>query len=114
MMDTVRRLEREFGLGHAVVLGAGGTIAASIFVLTGAVAERLGPVSVALFIVLGVLNVSIALNYAELATTYPVTGGALTYVREAYGTGMLAFLVGSLDTLSGAFYGALSAGCLTT
>jgi amino acid transporter/nucleotide-binding universal stress UspA family protein len=108
-MDEVRRLEREFGLGHAILLGAGGTIAASIFVLTGAVAERLGPASVALFIVLGVLNVSVALNYAELATTYPVTGGALTYVRKAYGNGLLAFLVGSLDTLSGTFYAALSA-----
>lgn len=106
---TVRRLEREFGLMHAIMLGTAGTIAASVFVLTGHVAGRMGPASIAVLVVLGLLNSSIALNYAELGTTYPVTGGALTYVREAYGTGLLSFLVGSLDSLSSAFYGALSA-----
>lgn len=108
-MGKVRRLERELGLGHTIMLGTAGTIAASVFVLTGPVAERMGPASVGMLIVLGLLNLSIALNFSELSTTYPVTGGALTYVREAYGAGLLAFLVGSLDCLSGAFYGALSA-----
>lgn len=108
-MNTVRRLERELGLGHTIMLGTAGTIAASIFVLTGPVAERMGPASVGVLLLLGILNISVALNFSELSTTYPVTGGALTYVREAYGTGLLAFLVGSLDCLSGAFYGALSA-----
>ena len=108
-MPKVRRLERELGLGHTIMLGTAGTIAASVFVLTGPIAERMGPASVGVLIVLGLLNLSIALNFSELSTTYPVTGGALTYVREGYGAGLLAFLVGSLDCLSGAFYGALSA-----
>jgi len=104
-----RRLERELGLGHAIMLGSAGTIAASVFVLTGHLAERMGPSSVIVLIILGLLNFSIAFNYAELGTTYPVTGGALTYVREAFGKGLLSYLVGSLDCLSGAFYAALSA-----
>lgn len=108
-MTSVRRLEREFGLLHVIMLGTAGTISASVFVLTGHVAGRMGPASVVLLVTLGLLNTSIALNYAELGTTYPVTGGALTYVREAYGAGLLSFLVGSLDCLSGAFYAALSA-----
>jgi len=37
------------------------------------------------------MTLSIALNYCELATTYPVTGGAMTYVEEGYGNGLLMF-----------------------
>jgi amino acid transporter/nucleotide-binding universal stress UspA family protein len=55
------------------------------------------------------MTLSIALNYCELATTFPVTGGAMTYVGEAFGKGWLMFLVGSLDCLSSTFYAALSA-----
>ena len=57
----------------------------------------------------GVLTYSIAVNYCELATSFPETGGAMTYVREAYGGGLLSFLVGSMDCLSSVFFAALSA-----
>lgn len=106
---TVRRLKRELGLGQVLMLGTAGAIAAEIFVLTGHVAGMVGPAAVLVLLVVGVLNFAIALNYAELGTTYPVTGGAMTYVQEAHGNGLLAFLVGSLDCLSSAFYAALSA-----
>jgi amino acid transporter/nucleotide-binding universal stress UspA family protein len=91
------------------MMGVSGTIAAEVFVLTGHVAGMSGPAGVLVVLAVGILSVAFALNYAELATTYPVTGGALTYVREAYGSGLRSFLVGSLDSLSSAFYAALSA-----
>ncbi len=91
------------------MLGTAGTIAAEIFVLTGHAAAMAGPSAVLAMALAGLLSYSIAFNYSELATTYPVTGGALTYVREAYGSGLLAFLVGTLDCLSSTFYSALSA-----
>ncbi len=91
------------------MLGTAGTIAAEIFVLTGHAASRSGPAAVLAILIGGLLSYSIALNYAELATTYPVTGGAMTYVREAWGTNFLSFVVGSLDCLSSTFYAALSA-----
>ena len=103
-----RRLKRALSLPQVLMLGIAGTIAAEIFVLTGHVAGRAGPASVLALLVIGALNASFALNYSELATTYPVTGGALTYVREAYGSGLRSFLGGSLDSLSSAFYAALS------
>lgn len=106
---TKRRLKRQLGLAQAVMLGTAGTIAAEIFVLTGHVAGMAGPASVLALLLVGLLSYSLALNYCELGTTYPVTGGALTYVREAWGTGLLAYLVGSLDCLSSTFYSALSA-----
>jgi basic amino acid/polyamine antiporter, APA family len=104
-----RRLKRQLGLGQVVMLGTAGTIAAAIFVLTGHTAGMVGPASVLALLVIGILSYSIALNYCELGTAFPVTGGAMTYVREAFGTNLLSFLVGSLDCLSSTFFSALSA-----
>ena len=91
------------------MLGTAGTIAAEIFVLTGHAAGIAGPEAVLALVLGGVLTLSIALNYCELATTYPVTGGAMTYVGQGFGNGLIMFLVGSLDGLSSTFYAALSA-----
>jgi len=104
-----RTLKRQLGLVHVIMLGAAGTIAAEIFVLTGHAAAISGPAAMLAIIIGGFLSYSIALNYSELATVYPETGGALTYVREAWGKGLLAFLVGSMDSISSTFYCALSA-----
>jgi len=104
-----RKLKRQLNLMQVIMLGTAGTIAAEIFVLTGHVAKIAGPESVLALALGGLLTLSIALNYCELATTFPVTGGAMTYVGEAFGKGWLMFLVGSLDCLSSTFYAALSA-----
>ncbi len=104
-----RKLRRQLNLLQVIMLGTAGTIAAEIFVLTGHAAGIAGPDAVLAIIIGGVLSLSIALNYCELATTYPVTGGAMTYVKEAFGNNLVMFLVGSLDGLSSTFYAALSA-----
>jgi amino acid transporter len=104
-----RKLKRELNLLQVIMLGTAGTIAAEIFVLTGHAAGIAGPAAVLAILIGGILSLSIALNYCELATTYPVTGGAMTYVKEGFGNNLLMFLVGSLDGLSSTFYTALSA-----
>jgi len=101
-----RKLQRQLKLIHVIMLGTAGTIAAEIFVLTGHAAGIAGPDAVWAIIIGGVLSLSIALNYCELATTYPVTGGAMTYVKEGFGNNLIMFLVGSLDGLSSTFYAA--------
>ena len=108
-MMAKRKLKRQLNLLQVIMLGTAGTIAAEIFVLTGHAAGIAGPDAVLAIIIGGVLSLSIALNYCELATTYPVTGGAMTYVKEGFGNNLLMFLVGSLDGLSSTFYAALSA-----
>ena len=104
-----RTLKRQLNLFQVIMLGTAGTIASEIFVLTGHAAGISGSASILAIIIGGLLSFSIALNYSELATVYPETGGALTYVREAWGKGLLAFLVGSMDCISSTFYCALSA-----
>ena len=103
-----RKLKRQLNLGQVIMLGAAGTIAAEIFVLTGHAAGIAGPETVLALIIGGFLTLSIALNYCELATFFPFSGGAMTYIGEAFGKGWLHFVVGSLDCLSSAFYAALS------
>ena len=104
-----RKLKRQLNLLQVIMLGTAGTIAAEIFVLTGHAAGIAGPDTVLALVIGGVLTLSVALNYCELATTYPVTGGAMTYVSEGFSNKVIMFLVGSLDGLSSTFYAALSA-----
>ncbi len=104
-----RKLKRQLNLTQVIMLGTAGTIAAEIFVLTGHAAGMAGPAAVLALLIGGLLSYSVALNYCELGATYPVAGGAMSYVREAFGTGILSFLVGSMDCLSSTFYAALSA-----
>ncbi|MDY0019695.1 MAG: amino acid permease [Anaerolineae bacterium] len=104
-----RKLKRQLNLAQIVMLGTAGSIGAELFVLTGHAASLVGPATILALLIGGLLTYSIALNYCELATTYPVAGGAMSYVREAYGTSLLSYLVGSMDCLSSTFYTALSA-----
>jgi amino acid transporter len=104
-----RTLKRQLNLAQVVMLGTAGAIGAQLFVLTGYGAAMVGPAFVLAIILGGLLSYSIALNYGELATMFPETGGAMTYVREAWGRNLLSYLVGSLDCLSSTFFAALSA-----
>ncbi len=104
-----RTLKRQLPLFQVIMLGTAGALGSGIFVLTGLAAEVAGPATFLAILVGGFLSFSIALNYSELATVYPETGGAMTYVREAWGKGLLAFLIGSMDSISSTFYCALSA-----
>jgi APA family basic amino acid/polyamine antiporter len=104
-----RTLKRQLSLFQVIMLGTAGTLGSGIFVLTGLAAGVAGPATFLAILVGGFLSFSIALNYSELATIYPETGGAMTYVREAWGKGLLSFLIGSMDSISSTFYCALSA-----
>jgi len=108
-MAQKRTLKRQLNLTQVVMLGTAGTLGSGVFILTGHAAAVAGPAAIWAVLIAGILSFSIALNYCELATTYPETGGAMTYVREAWGKGLLAFLVGSMDCISSTFYTALSA-----
>ena len=108
-MAQKKTLKRQLNLLQVVMLGTAGTLGSGVFILTGHAASVAGPAAIWAVLVAGILSFSIALNYCELATTYPETGGAMTYVREAWGKGLIAFLVGSMDCISSTFYTALSA-----
>ncbi len=84
-MEKKRTLKRQLSLIQVIMLGTAGTLGSGVFVLTGHAAAVAGPAAIWAVLIAGILSFSIALNYCELATTYPETGGAMTYVREAWG-----------------------------
>ena len=108
-MAGKRTLKRQLNLPQVIMLGTAGTLGSGVFILSGHAAAVAGPAAIWAVLIAGILSFSIALNYCELATTYPETGGAMTYVREAWGKGVVSFMVGSMDCISSTFYTALSA-----
>lgn len=106
-----RTLLRALGLGAATAVVVGSVIGSGIFVKPGTIARDGGEfwMILAAWVLGGLLCLSGALSYAELAAMLPRAGGEYVYLRESYGK-LVAFLYGWNDFLFGkpASYGALS------
>ncbi len=72
-------LARTLGLGDAVGIGLGAVVGAGIFVVTGVAAEVAGPALLAGLALAGVAAAANALSSAELAASYPQSGGTYEY-----------------------------------
>jgi len=97
-MNSGARLRRDIGFFGAAFLVLNSVIGAGIFALPGKVAISAGLFSPWLFLVVGVLFLSVVLTFAELASYYENTGGPVLYAGDAFGplvgfsTGWLIFL----------------------
>ncbi len=81
------------GLLTGILYGIGCGIGGSIFILLGeAIHEAQSGVLISL-ILGGILIFITALNYSELSTSLPISGGAYNFSKEALG-GFLAFIIG--------------------
>jgi amino acid transporter len=84
---------RSVSLSNGILYGIGCGIGGSIFVLLGtAIATAQSGVLISL-ILGGILIFITALNYSELSTSLPISGGAYNFSKEALG-GFLAFIIG--------------------
>lgn len=89
------RLPRRLGLWSAVAVLVGTTIGSGIFRVPATVAHQLqepGPVMLA-WVLGGMIALFGALTLAELAATYPRSGGVFAYLLEGFGP-LPAFLFG--------------------
>lgn len=87
-------------LATAVSLGA--IIGAGIFVLSGTAIALAGSAAIAVFIIVGIMALMIALQSGELGSIFPRSKGSVyTYVYEAFGS-ELGFLTGIIRYFSGA------------
>ena len=85
--------QRTIGLSQGVLYGMGCGIGGSIFILLGtAINDARSGVLISLLLG-GVLIFFTALNYSELSTSLPISGGAYNFSKEALG-GFLAFIIG--------------------
>lgn len=88
-------LRRELGVGALTALVIGEVVAVGIFLTPASMARTLGsPLWLLIvWLVMGVMALSGALCYGELAARLPQAGGGYVYLREAYGRAV-AFLYG--------------------
>ena len=97
-MQTEAHLKRDIGFFGAAFLVLNAVIGAGIFALPGKVAVSAGLFSPWLFLIVGVLFLSVVLTFAELSSYYERTGGPVLYATDAFGplagfsTGWLIYL----------------------
>lgn len=94
-MSAPGGLQRRIGLVSATGLVIGGTIGVGIFLTPAGMAKSVGSPALllAVWTFLGLMALSGALCFGELAARFPEAGGSYVYLREAYGPGV-AFLYG--------------------
>ncbi|MFX1259107.1 MAG: APC family permease, partial [Promethearchaeota archaeon] len=85
--------EKKFGIKTGVLYGVGCGIGGSIFILLGAGISVAGPGVLISLLLGGILITLIALNYSELSTSLPISGGAYNFSKEGIG-GFSAFIIG--------------------
>jgi amino acid transporter len=83
---------RVFGIGlwAAVCIGIGGMIGAGIFSILGVVAQVSGSALPLSFAIGGVVALLATYSYAKLGARYPSGGGAVQFLVEGFGDGVLS------------------------
>src|SRR6476620_7932624 len=89
------QLQRSLGLLNATSIVAGSMIGSVIFIVTGAMARDVGSAAwlLVIWLITGLLTMSAALSYGELAGMMPNAGGQFVYIQRAYGK-LASFLYG--------------------
>lgn len=87
--------KRTLGLVDSTSIVAGSMIGSGIFIVTSIMMRDIGSVGwlIVLWILTGLITVTAALSYGELAGMMPGAGGQYVYIRRAYGK-MASFLYG--------------------
>ena len=85
--------KKSVSLSTGILYGIGCGIGGSIFVLLGTAIDTAQSDVIISLILGGILIFFTALNYSELSTSLPISGGAYNFSKEALG-GFLAFIIG--------------------
>jgi APA family basic amino acid/polyamine antiporter len=78
-------LKREIGVWGLVANSINIIVGAGIFILPVIIAERLGTGSIWAYLICGILMIFIMLCFAEVGTIVTRTGGAYSYIEDAFG-----------------------------
>jgi len=87
------KLIKSLELNEVTFLIIGAIIGSGIFMIPGLAAAAAGAMSVAAWIIVGIIAVLMSMLIAELASTYENAGGLHFYVEKAFGKGV-GFMVG--------------------
>jgi amino acid transporter len=92
-------LIRDIGFFGLAILVLNSMIGAGIFALPAAVSARAGVLSPWLFLVVGLLVITVVLTFAELASYFKTSGGPVLYTSTAFGP-LAGFTTGWLLAVS--------------
>ncbi|MBO3808259.1 MAG: amino acid permease [Candidatus Brockarchaeota archaeon] len=91
-------LRRSLNLAQTTFLGVGTAICGTMFAIMGRAVGAVGPSIVLTFLIGALFALFDALSYAELGSTVPSSaGGAISFVKRAFGEGFPTFLAGWFD-----------------
>ncbi|MCS7138799.1 MAG: APC family permease [Crenarchaeota archaeon] len=91
-------LKRALNLAQTTFLGVGTAICGTIFAIMGRAVEAAGPSIVITFLIGAFFALFSCFSYAELGSTVPSSaGGAISFVKRAFGESIPAFLAGWFD-----------------
>lgn len=90
-----REFKRELGLYDSVMIVVGSMIGSGIFIVSADISRTVGSPFLLLLVwlITGLVTVTAALSYGELAGMLPHAGGQYVYLREAYNP-LMGFLYG--------------------
>ena len=94
-------LKRCLSLWEIVIYGVGLILGAGIYVLIGAAAGIAGNMVWLSFLSAAVVAGFTAVSYAELSTIFPKSGAEFIFVKEAFGSESLAWVVGFCAVIIG-------------
>jgi APA family basic amino acid/polyamine antiporter len=84
--DKATGLIRGLGLLDSTMIVAGSMIGSGIFIVSADIARHVGSAGglILTWVITGLLTITAALSYGELAAMMPAAGGQYVYLREAY------------------------------
>src|SRR5437667_8778267 len=93
--DKATGFVRGLGLYDSTMLVAGSMIGSGIFIVSAEIARQVGAPGwlLVVWLITGVLTITAALSYGELAAMMPKAGGQYVYLREAFSP-LCGFLYG--------------------
>ena len=80
-------MKRHIKLIHAIAMIVGGVAGSGIFISPTGVTQHVGSVGASLitWVLCGIMNLLLALCYAEMGTSMPVAGGDVTFIYKTLG-----------------------------
>lgn len=93
--SETREFKRELGLFDSVMIVVGSMIGSGIFIVSADISRTVGSPFLLLLVwlITGLVTITAALSYGELAGMLPHAGGQYVYLREAYNP-LMGFLYG--------------------
>ncbi|RCR65918.1 APC family permease [Larkinella punicea] len=95
LTEEKTELKRSLGFVDATLLVSGSMIGSGIFIVSADMSRNVGSAGwlLLLWVLTGVITVTAALSYGELAGMMPKAGGQFVYIQRAYGS-LLGFVYG--------------------